>query len=171
MSRAAASQGQPIDRVRWAFVALAMIWALLLPLATFAASRPLSTAPAWQQTFAYLVYRAGSIICHQRPERSFRLFSAQMPVCGRCTGIYLGGALVAAALVALRRRERRLPYSARTLLFAGVLPGVATLAYEWSTGQVPGNAIRALSGVPLGAAVMSIIGLPAPATARRDVIH
>jgi len=34
-----------------------------------------------------------ALVCHQRPERSFRLFSGSVAVCSRCLGIYLGAAL------------------------------------------------------------------------------
>src|SRR3989442_14005492 len=37
-------------------------------------------------------YALGSLICHQRPERSFDVFAAQMPVCARCIGLYVGAA-------------------------------------------------------------------------------
>lgn len=32
----------------------------------------------------------GSYICHQKPERSFKIGNTPFPVCSRCTGIYLG---------------------------------------------------------------------------------
>jgi Predicted membrane protein (DUF2085) len=47
-----------------------------------------------------VVYTAGAAVCHQRPERSFHVGAAAMPVCARCTGLYVGfaaGLLVAAA--------------------------------------------------------------------------
>ena len=34
-----------------------------------------------------------SRICHQRPERSFAIAGIQMPVCARCSGLYVSGAL------------------------------------------------------------------------------
>jgi hypothetical protein len=34
---------------------------------------------------------------------------------------------------------------------------MATLLYEWTTGQMPANAIRALAGGPLGAAAVWIV--------------
>ena len=36
--------------------------------------------------------RGFAIVCHQRPERSFWIFGAEMAVCSRCLGIYLGAA-------------------------------------------------------------------------------
>jgi hypothetical protein len=38
------------------------------------------------------------------------------------------------------------------------LPTALTLAYEWTTGIMPSNWIRALAGVPLGAAVIWLLG-------------
>jgi hypothetical protein len=46
---------------------------------------------------------------------------------------------------------------ARMLLVAAVLPTAVTLIYEWTTGNTPSNAIRALAGAPLGAAVALIV--------------
>jgi uncharacterized membrane protein len=36
--------------------------------------------------------RGFAIVCHQRPDRSFWIFGAEMAVCSRCLGIYLGAA-------------------------------------------------------------------------------
>ena len=42
-------------------------------------------------------------------------------------------------------------------MLAAALPTIATLAYEWTTGTMPSNSIRALAGFPLGAAVAAIV--------------
>ena len=116
--------------------------------------------------FALVVYAAGSLICHQRPERSFHLLGAQMPVCARCTGIYVSAAVTACVMLvrmsghkALKEIGRDLfPGSlARRVLLVSALPIAATLLYEWTTGQTPANWIRAISGAPLGAAVAWIM--------------
>ena len=119
------------------------------------------------------MYAAGSVICHQRPERSFHLLGAQLPVCARCLGIYAGAALISrdrgrqaglsrrrvsfggAAPIARRAGGSR--SSARTVLLIAALPTAATLLVEWTTGHTPGNWTRAVSGVPLGAAVAWIV--------------
>src|ERR1044072_3433249 len=101
---------------------------------------------------ALLVYAAGSIVCHQRPDRSFHLWSAQMPVCARCSGIYAGGAIAAAALLIRTRADRAglmspiLPGGGRRILAAAALPTVATLIVEW-TWLTPPNTVRALAGI------------------------
>jgi hypothetical protein len=43
-------------------------------------------------------------------------------------------------------------------VLAAALPTVATLLFEWSTGSTPSNTVRALAGIPLGAAVAWVIG-------------
>ena len=40
-----------------------------------------------------VLFPLGHFICHQRPERSFFIGGQQLPVCARCTGLYLGAAL------------------------------------------------------------------------------
>jgi uncharacterized membrane protein len=39
------------------------------------------------------IFNLFSGICHQIPERSFFIFGYQMPLCARCTGIFLGSIL------------------------------------------------------------------------------
>jgi len=39
---------------------------------------------------AAVIYRAYSNVCHQIPERSFKIFGNALAVCARCTGIYAG---------------------------------------------------------------------------------
>ena len=85
----------------------------------------------------------------------------QMPVCARCAGIYAGGAIAAiAAYVALGFRravttplEPRRPSYARTVLMAAALPTLVTLIFEWVGGGAPSNSVRALAGLPIGAAI------------------
>jgi len=152
--------------LRRAFIVGAVLWAAMLPAAAFAASRP-APASAWYG-FAFVVYGAGSVLCHQLAARSFHLWATQLPVCARCTGIYAGGAIAAVVrVVRLKpdatyfRNPRRLRLQpddadrtrrARLLLATAFLPTAATLAFEWTSGQAPSNAVRAFAGLPLGAA-------------------
>src|SRR5688500_13513428 len=137
--------------LRRALVASSIAWAAVLPLAPYAASQP-GSARAWY-ALAFFVYGAGSVVCHQLPERSFVLWSAQWPVCARCTGIYVGAA-VAAIFATVGLKQIRLPPSpwrgfggprkpdttyARVMLAAGAVPTALTLAYEWIAGDTPSN--------------------------------
>ncbi len=156
---------KPIAWVRRAFAGVSVAWAAALPLTSFAASRP-APADAWY-AFAFAVYAAGSVVCHQRPERSFHLWSAQMPVCARCAGIYTGAAL--AAVVAAARSPRRQTDHPGIVLLVSAIPTAATLIYEWTTGAVPSNWARALAGAPLGAAVAFVIVAALPPPLRRSI--
>jgi uncharacterized membrane protein len=64
----------------------ALIWMLAL------------LAPPWLMAggrivWALVGYELFSIICHQLPERSWRIFGFPLAVCSRCTAIYFGGLL------------------------------------------------------------------------------
>jgi hypothetical protein len=45
------------------------------------------------------------------------------------------------------------------LLLTALVPTAATLVFEWTTGVMPANWIRALAGLPLGVAVAWAIGM------------
>ena len=142
--------------IGWALAALAVLWAAALPLAAYAASQPEAGSPA--SYFALAVYAVGSVICHQRPERSFHLWAAQLPVCARCAGIYAGAAFGGIAAIAwtesgpaaARQRQAPTSWTARIALLLAALPAIVSLAYEWTTGHTPSNTIRALTGVLVG---------------------
>src|SRR5262249_31790615 len=105
----------------------------------------------------------GSVICHQRPERSFFLWSHQMPVCARCTGIYLGAALtvlltpVTRWLPGVRRLQPSVSRSPKGFALLAGAPAVAEPVYALTTGVAPSNSIRAASGLCLGLAVAALI--------------
>jgi predicted membrane protein DUF2085 len=151
-----------MNTVRRALAGAATAWPVGIMLATVVASRPQSQVSSAGYAFALVMYAAGSLICHQRPERSFHLLGAQMPVCARCAGIYAGAA-VAALVVWLRtvRVSRRLPGldpgAATRALLVSALPTAGTLLYEWTTGHTPGNWMRLTSGAPLGAAAAWVL--------------
>jgi Predicted membrane protein (DUF2085) len=155
------------------FCAGAVGWAALIPSAALAAGRA-AGAPV-VGLLAALPYAVGAVICHQQAARSFAIWSQQLPVCARCTGIYAGAAMIAMAATlgrahrlrqgfgaqeALRHNNQRKVAqrfsAARPLAFAA-LPTLATLAYEWSTNTTPSNVVRAIAGFPLGAAVAWVI--------------
>jgi uncharacterized membrane protein len=140
-----------LSLLRRVFVGASVTWFGALPLATLAASEPHPSTGVYLCSF--LVYLAGSVLCHQLPGRSFFLWGSQMPVCARCTGIYAGAAVSALVAVASAARLRR----ARSALVVAVVPTAATLVYEWTTGQTPANWIRAAAGVPIGVVVAWIV--------------
>jgi uncharacterized membrane protein len=64
----------------------------------------------------------GYAICHQISERSFHIAGQQLPLCARCTGIYMG-ALTTFTLMAVwgRRRAAKLPPVPITLVLLGFI--------------------------------------------------
>jgi uncharacterized membrane protein len=111
-----------------------------------------------------IVYAAGSLICHQRPERSFHVWGVQLAVCARCFGIYAGAA-AGATLTAIRLASGAPPPAARVLaggsarvaLLAAALPTVLTLVLERVGLWDPRNAGRAMAGAVLGAGVALVV--------------
>lgn len=118
-------------------------------------------------TLASMVYQGAGLICHQRPERSFHIGGVQLAVCGRCFGLYVSGALGAAAawLGARRRSIGR----ARLALLIVSIPTALTVSLEFIGIIHPTNVVRAVSALPLGAtaAWIFVTSLRADAEARR----
>ncbi len=138
------------------FVALSWVTALLAAPATASHSGVASAA----------IYAAGSLVCHQRPERSFHRDGAQLPVCARCLGLY-GGGLVGvlgwAGVAGLARqasaRAERLALS-RPIRFAVIvfaLPSLFSLTTAWLGLWDPSNATRAVLALPLGAVIGAVV--------------
>jgi uncharacterized membrane protein len=141
-----------VTYVRRAYAAGAIGWAAVLPLTAFAASR--AHASPIVHALALASYGIGSLICHQRPERSFHLWAAQLPVCARCTGVYVGAAVVAVVARWLQPSAERPP---KGFVLLAVVPTAITLAYEWTTGDMPSNGVRFAAGLPLGAVVSWLV--------------
>ena len=139
---------------------LALAWVALL------AAAPLLPTPA-----AALLYAAGSLICHQLPDRSFYLQGFQLPVCARCLGLYAGGAIgsMVALLLAPRTgapsvdagagrgftpRRKRATYAITAI---AALPTAITFTLEWGAGWPFTNTTRAVAALPLGAIVAFVV--------------
>ena len=164
-------------KLRAALVAASIAWAVLLIAVPYLASRP--HASSLGSLMILGVYGIGSLVCHQLPERSYHLWGAQMPVCARCAGIYIGavvGVIASAFRTARAVRHDRSGAAqgvnhpsqavaqgfsparhARVLLAVAAAPTLVTLVYEWSTGDMPAHAIRAASGAAVGAAVAWLV--------------
>ena len=137
----------------------AVMWLMLILMS------PVALASGRLSTLTLAVYHAGSLVCHQRPERSFHLAGAQLPVCARCFGLYLSGAV--GLVVASRRRGSISGATSRLLLAMAALPIAATVALEWLGLIHTTNIVRMLTGLPLGfaAAVVIVRSLARPSDA------
>jgi uncharacterized membrane protein len=132
-------------------VAAAVAWPLWLGLVVW--HRAVYGATVWT-TIAHV---AASRICHQRPERSFFTAGVQWPVCGRCSGLYLGAAAGALAVLIVRRRRGLGRLRAPLLLAAASVPTAVTIGAEWLHLLDVTNIARLASALPLGAAIVVAI--------------
>ncbi|MDP2319137.1 MAG: DUF2085 domain-containing protein [Acidobacteriota bacterium] len=123
--------------------------------------------PDFSGFLSALAYLAGSVVCHQLPERSFVTAGLQWPVCARCAGIYLGVAAGFAAWWMLRRMTRLRPGGRAWLTMLAVL--AAPTAASWMGGILGiwdgTNGIRFALAAPLGLTV----GMIAAAVTAKDL--
>jgi len=145
--------------LRLGLAGVALVWLMLI------LTSPVALASGRLSGLTVAVYHAGSLVCHQRPERSFHLAGAQLPVCARCFGLYLSGAV--GLLVASRRRGSISAATSRLLLVMAALPIAVTVALEWLGLIHTTNIVRMLTGLPLGfaAAVVIVRSLARPSDA------
>ena len=108
------------------------------------------------------IFAAGGLICHQRPERSFFIDGHQHPVCARCTGLYLSGAvgIVGWLVVKLGRRWTPLPFEprlARRVALISALPTAVSVATGVLGVWDGSNVTRAMLAIPFGACAGMIV--------------
>ena len=108
------------------------------------------------------IYAIGSVICHQIPERSFFWEGRQLPVCARCTGLYVSGVLGLLAWFAIKtaRAWRPITIDPRVALRVIAIAAVPT-ALSVASGALGAwdgsNVTRALFAIPLGASAGAIV--------------
>ena len=112
---------------------------------------------------------SGYALCHRITERSFAVNGRQFPLCARCSGMYLGVALVVVAIaLAGRLRRAGLPPWRLLLVMLGFLvimgiDGMNSYAHFFPNAPhlyEPRNWLRLLTGMGTGVA-MGLILLPA----------
>src|SRR5262249_50728026 len=91
--------------IRPILVAAPVLWVVALFAALAVASRSSVGMPLY--ALSAVVYEVGSLVCHQLSNRSFHAWGAQMPVCARCTGLYVGAAAAALAVTRMDRARQR----------------------------------------------------------------
>src|SRR3954454_13984643 len=100
----------------------------------------------------YKINALGFGVCHQIAGHSFFIDDHQLPLCARCSGIYLGAISATVLLAVMRRRFSRLP-AAHMLVILGVFFGAMVLDGANSTLETFGadiwqstNILRLLTG-------------------------
>ena len=143
------------------FLGAMLTWMLMLVLVPLLLAR--DTGGRAVTTAAVGTYLVGSVICHQRSDRSFRLWGVQMPVCARCAGLYLGAVVGALLAGAKRGGSRRIAEMASPVLRVMVLAAAVPTGVTWlgeAVGWLPfAGGVRAIAAVPLGAAVTWVASL------------
>lgn len=107
----------------------------------------------------------GYAVCHRIAARSFHIHDEPLPLCARCTGIYLGVAVGLGVFAARGQlRAARLP-ALRLLLPLLALAGTVALdglnsyltLFDFYTPlYAPHNTLRLLTGLPAGAAMITL---------------
>lgn len=101
----------------------------------------------------------GSAVCHQMAERSFIWGNGKMPLCARCTGIYIGVFFALCFLLWKKRMEGNRPFSAKQiiLMLLCIIPmaadGFCSYAGFWESNQL----LRILTGSLIGAVVPGLL--------------
>jgi uncharacterized membrane protein len=143
-----------------AVVAAALVWLAALVAAPYAVTHRDPGDVVFRAGAA--VYVIGRLVCHQDPDRSFHVWHTQLPVCGRCTGIYCGAAAGAVlAFIARRSKSRRhaepesspQPGRWRTVVLWSSLPVAVSVVMEWAGWFGQSTPWRAATGLPLGLVV------------------
>lgn len=99
--------------------------------------------------------RMGSAVCHRMAERSFLWGQGTMPLCARCTGIYVGVLLAFCFLLLKKRMDAGRPFSKGQAMLTAlmILPigidGLGSYLGFWESNQL----MRVLSGSLVGAVV------------------
>ena len=137
-------------------------WTLVLAAAstTLAVVFLIFTSPGfWNKLMA-----VGSAVCHQDPAHSFLVYGRQMPLCARCTGMYLGALLSLAfhfqrgKLGSLPPRKMVIPLG--LLFFAFALDGLNSWAGSLGTGwnfYETTNLTRLVTGTGAGLVIGAVL--------------
>jgi len=112
--------------------------------------------------FIAIIYATGGLICHQRPERSFFLDGHQLPVCARCTGVYLSaaGGIVGWLALKIGRRWGSLPFDpglAKRMVLIAAIPTAVSFAAGVLGVWDGSNVTRAMLAIPFGASAGAVV--------------
>lgn len=103
--------------------------------------------------------RMGSAVCHQMAERSFIWGDGKMPLCARCTGIYIGVFFALCFFLWKKRLEGNKPFSTKqiVLTLCCILPvaadGFCSYIGLWESNQF----LRILTGCLIGAVIPGLL--------------
>ena len=103
-------------------------------------------------------------VCHRLPTHSFAIFGRPLPLCARCSGIYLG-VLLALSMTWLTGRQRHAQFPPRIVIIT-LLALFLTMAFDGSNSFLhdigaphlyePNNILRLITGFGAGLAVAAV---------------
>ena len=107
----------------------------------------------------FIVNNLGASVCHQIPERSFKMGGLILPICSRCSGIYIGFFICAIFMFLIfRKRESDLPpLYILIILIIFILSTVADGLLSYFSVIETNNIARSITGFLSGSATMAII--------------
>lgn len=153
MADAVVSKPGSIERVRLSFVLLVSAGVLLV---------------WWLYTPTGLLGKADAVgyaVCHRIDLRSYHLGARSMPLCARCTGMYLG-AVVALLFYSIRRPraglypEKRMWFALGLMALVWAVDGLNSYLSLFPGGPNvyhPTNLLRILTGTSMGVALGSVV--------------
>jgi uncharacterized membrane protein len=103
---------------------------------------------------ASVLYFTFSIFCHQIPDRSFSFLGYSLPVCHRCSGIYLG--LLLGSLIE-NRFAHRSPQARRKWVLAACAPMLFDAILSYSALWHGSGNLRFLTGLWFGCLISTLL--------------
>ena len=107
----------------------------------------------------FIVNNLGASVCHQIPERSLKMGGLILPICSRCSGIYIGFFICAIFMFLIfNKRESDLPpLYILIILIIFILSTVADGLLSYLSVIETNNIVRSITGFLSGSATMAII--------------
>lgn len=107
----------------------------------------------------------GYAVCHRIDARSFHLGERQMPLCARCSGMYLGVVLGLVYLAVVAPRAGGMPSRSVLVVLAGLglffaVDGINSYLHLFPNAPAlyePNNTLRLLSGTGVGLAIAAVV--------------
>jgi len=107
----------------------------------------------------FIVNNLGASVCHQIPERSLKMGGLILPICSRCSGIYIGFFIFAIFMFLMfRKKENDLPpLYILVILIIFILSAVADGLLSYFFVIETNNVVRFITGFLSGSSTMAII--------------
>ena len=103
-------------------------------------------------------------VCHENPDHSLAISGMLLPLCARCTGMFLGGLLGLASLRVLTRGAaypaRRIRWVLWALVIFFAVDGLNSAAFSFFAGRalyLPSNELRLFSGLGMGMVLAAVL--------------